>query len=71
MGISPGNNFGFESAPFKLPNEYIELMDGKDSDLFDYFKNLLVRAFIATKKYIDEIVYIIKIMQETHYPLPY
>jgi len=28
----------FESAPFKLSAEYVELMGGQDSDMFQYFK---------------------------------
>ena len=28
LGTSPGGNFGFEGAPFKLTDEWVELMDG-------------------------------------------
>ena len=38
---SPGK-LNFEVAPFKLTYEYIELMDGVDSELFQYFKALLI-----------------------------
>lgn len=37
-------------------------MDGKDSDLFRYFKNLLFKGFIELKKHIDCFLYIIKYM---------
>jgi len=32
---------GFESAPFKLTQEYVDLMDGIDSDKFENFKSLI------------------------------
>jgi phosphatidylinositol 4-kinase len=38
-------------------------MDGKNSDLFRYYKLLLERGFNVLKKYVDEIVNIILIMQ--------
>lgn len=37
LTLSPGG-MGFESAPFKLTKEYIQLMDGKNSDMFTYFR---------------------------------
>lgn len=36
----------FESAPFKLTNEYVELLGGTHSPLFRYFRYLLVRGFV-------------------------
>jgi len=38
-------------------------MNGKNSDLFRYFKLLLERGFNVLKKYVDEIVNIIQIIQ--------
>ena len=38
LGITPGN-LNFESVPFKLTKEYIDLMDGKDSEMFFFYKN--------------------------------
>jgi phosphatidylinositol 4-kinase len=43
--LSPGN-VSFESAPFKLTKEYVELMDGVNSDKFFYFKSLLAKGTI-------------------------
>ncbi len=41
LGTSPGG-VNFESAPFKLTQEYVELMKGKDSDYFGYFRSLMI-----------------------------
>lgn len=43
FNLTPGN-IGFESAPFKLTEEYVQLMGGVDSDMFFYFKCLLTRG---------------------------
>lgn len=41
---SPGG-INFESAPFKLTQEYVEIMDGKNSEKYKYFKSLIVEGF--------------------------
>lgn len=56
---SPGGNMNFESAPFKLTIEYVEIMGGKDSDMYRYFKNCLVRGFMELKKNVNSIVYFV------------
>ena len=39
LSNSPGGNINFESSPFKLTEEFIEVMGGeRDSDSFDYFQ---------------------------------
>lgn len=53
---------GFESAPFKFTQEYLEIIGGQDSDMFEYFKSLLIRGFIEVRKHLDELIDLIKIM---------
>ena len=36
FNANPGN-IGFESAPFKFTQEYLEAMGGFDSDTFKYY----------------------------------
>ena len=48
---------------FKI-KEFCELMGGKDSDFFEYFKNLMLRGFMELRKYVDEFIYILKAMLE-------
>lgn len=38
LGISPGGNIGFESAPFKLTHDFVELMGGARSLSFVKFR---------------------------------
>ncbi|EGR34193.1 phosphatidylinositol 4-kinase, putative [Ichthyophthirius multifiliis] len=63
FSISPGG-INFENAPFKLTKEYVQLMGGKNSDLFKYFKNIVFMGFQELQKYVDEIVFLVEIMME-------
>lgn len=51
LQTSPGG-VNFESAPFKLTYEYVELMKGKDSDFFGYFKTLMYKGMLTLRKYV-------------------
>lgn len=47
---SPGGDFGFEVAPFKLSTEMIEIMGGRpDAEPFKFFMELGVKAFLAIR----------------------
>eukprot|EP01083_Nonionella_stella_P095459 268039_1 len=62
---SPGGNIGFESAPFKLTEEFIEVMGGEEnSEMFDYFKILLIRGFLEARKHVRKFVLMSRIMLE-------
>lgn len=37
---------GFENAPFKLTQDYIEVLEGTESRYFEYFANLMYSGFI-------------------------
>ncbi|EAR89476.2 phosphatidylinositol 4-kinase (macronuclear) [Tetrahymena thermophila SB210] len=61
LSIAPGG-IKFETAHFKLTNEYVALMGGRNSDQFGYYKSLLVRAFIEIKKHVNTICNLVQIM---------
>ncbi|EGR28337.1 phosphatidylinositol 4-kinase, putative [Ichthyophthirius multifiliis] len=63
LSTSPGN-VKFETAHFKLINEYVQLMHGRDSEQFGYYKTLMVRGFMELKKHTKSFVNIIQIMME-------
>lgn len=63
LGLSPGN-IHFESAPFKLTQEYIDIMDGVDSGMFQYFKSLMVRGLIEIRNHRDEFCKVIEILAQ-------
>lgn len=61
LGISPGN-LNFESAPFKLTLEYLEIMDGDNSNMYKYFRELMIKGMIESKKHVESIVKMVEIM---------
>ena len=61
LGISPGN-VGFETAPFKMTKEYVNLLDGINSEMYKYFITILTKGFLEIRKYFDSFVKVIEIM---------
>lgn len=64
LSIAPGGSFAFENAPFKLTPDYLALMGGVNSSLFEYFKILLIQGFMALRKYVDDFCDIVEIMSK-------
>jgi phosphatidylinositol kinase/protein kinase (PI-3 family) len=62
LSTAPGGAFAFENAPFKLTQEYVTLMGGIGSSMYEYFKILLIQGFIALRKYVDDLCDIVDIM---------
>lgn len=63
LSNSPGS-VGFEAAPFKLTMEYVDLMDGTESELFKSFKKLCTDCFLALRKEGDQMVNLVELMQK-------
>jgi len=63
LSNSPGS-VGFELAPFKLPQEYIDVLGGVNSEKFTEFKTLLKKAFMAVRKHTENIVLLIDMMSK-------
>jgi len=62
LSSSPGN-LQFEKAPFKLPLEFVELMGGRDGDMFEiYFKSLIHCGFMAVRKHYKKILSLVELM---------
>uniref|UniRef100_A0A183JZ65 Phosphatidylinositol 4-kinase beta n=1 Tax=Schistosoma curassoni TaxID=6186 RepID=A0A183JZ65_9TREM len=55
LSSSPGKNLGFETSPFKLTLEQIDVIGGLNSDLFEYFKFLLLRGLLAARKHMEQV----------------
>eukprot|EP00934_Nitzschia_sp_Nitz4_P005564 Nitzschia sp. Nitz4//scaffold19_size178191//8780//11686//NITZ4_001953-RA/size178191-processed-gene-0.2-mRNA-1//1//CDS//3329540607//5554//frame0 len=67
---SPGKNTGFESAPFKLTREFVDVLDGPDSRLFRIFRMLCYRAFLALRRHCMEITLLIEMLKKGNEDLP-
>ena len=69
LSHSPGN-LNFEKAPFKLTSEFVELLDGFESDLFRNFQDLFWKGFIALRNNINYITSFIDIYMLSNSDLP-
>jgi len=71
LSNSPGG-VNFESAPFKLTRELLEIMDsdseGTSSKSFDYFKVLMIQGFIAIRKHADRLLELVSMMSDSGCP---
>jgi phosphatidylinositol 4-kinase B len=34
LGLAPGGKFSFEKPPFKLTREFVDVLDGRNSEVF-------------------------------------
>jgi phosphatidylinositol kinase/protein kinase (PI-3 family) len=67
---SPGKNAGFESAPFKLTRDFVELLDGPNSHLFRTFRDLCVKTFIALRRHCMELILLVEMVKNGNEELP-
>ena len=58
---SPGK-LQFETAPFKLTREMVDIMGGYESDLFAYYKVLMLQGFLALRQHSAEFVLLVNAM---------
>ncbi|CAM9118050.1 unnamed protein product [Phaeothamnion confervicola] len=70
LGQSPGRNFGFEKAPFKLTAEFVAVMGGPRSFAFQRFRNLCVRAFLEARRNREKIITLVEVAIEGTPSLP-
>jgi phosphatidylinositol 4-kinase len=62
---SPGS-INFETAPFKLTHEFLDVMGGEQSDMFSYFRLLFVRGFLEVRKHYKRIILLVEMMLPGH-----
>ncbi|KAL3528060.1 hypothetical protein ACH5RR_012716 [Cinchona calisaya] len=71
LSNSPGG-VNFESAPFKLTRELLEVMDsdaeGVPSEFFDYFKVLCIQGFLTCRKHAERIILLVEMVQDSGFP---
>lgn len=65
LSTSPGG-INFESSPFKLTKEYLEVIDsdieGTRSDAFDAYKALCIQGYFAVREHAERIVLLVQMM---------
>lgn len=64
LSASP-KNLGFETSPFKLTPEFVAVMGGLGSDMFEYYKILILQGLVAARKHMENILSIVEIMRSS------
>ncbi|KAF9177874.1 phosphatidylinositol-4- kinase [Haplosporangium sp. Z 767] len=69
LDISPGGNINFESSPFKLTAEMIQIMGTSIEDQgYRWFCELCIKAYLATRPYAEQICQMVALMLESGLP---
>ncbi|ESZ95466.1 phosphatidylinositol 3 [Sclerotinia borealis F-4128] len=61
LSNSPGS-VGFEAAPFKLTQDYVDVLGGVGSPAFDDYKKLCKQAFQALRRSADRLIDLVSMM---------
>ncbi len=64
LGLSPGGNFGFENAPFKLTADMVSIMGGTHSFAYQKFRILCVRAFLEARRQKEKLILLVEMLAE-------
>ena len=67
---SPGNDAGFESAPFKLTGDFVDLLGGPDSHTFRTFRELCIQSFLVLRRHWMEIILLVEMLKSGNEELP-
>lgn len=63
LSNSPGQ-LGFEMAPFKMTQDYIDILGGLESETYAEFRSLLRQSFWDMRRQADRIVMMVELMQK-------
>lgn len=63
LSNSPGGNMNFESAPFKLTEEFEQVLGGRHSRPFNKFRRYCVEGFLALSKKAEQIILMVEMMR--------
>ena len=56
-------SLGFENSQFKLTSDFVDVLGGVGSDMFEYYKLEMLKGLIAARKHCDKILSIVEVMQ--------
>ncbi|CEG79179.1 Putative Phosphatidylinositol 4-kinase stt4 [Rhizopus microsporus] len=66
--IAPGG-ITFESSPFKLTTEMVQLMGGSsEQQAFKHFSELVIKGYLACRPYADQIMHLVTLMLQSGLP---
>ncbi|CAF0942677.1 unnamed protein product [Adineta steineri] len=56
-------NLGFESSPFKITQQFVDIMVGIQNNMYGYYKILFLQGLLAARKHMYKLIPIVEIMQ--------
>ena len=59
---SPGKGINFENVPFKLTDEFVNVMDGAESTYFETFRRKLIDGFKAIQSKAEHLIWLVEMM---------
>jgi phosphatidylinositol 4-kinase len=62
LSNAPGKGMKFETAPFKLNQEMIDVLGGEDSTKFREFRQRMARGFMALQAKAEKIIILVEMM---------
>ena len=65
-----GQGLKFEKAPFKLTQEFIDVLGGEMSKKFKKFRRLMQKGFMALQEHADKIIVLVEMMMMGQGDLP-
>ena len=60
----------FEAVTFKLTQEYVDVMNGTNSKLFQKFRKLMIKGFLALREHAEEIISFVEMTMISGLDLP-
>ena len=62
LSNAPGKGLKFENAPFKLTNDFVEVLGGTDTKYFNDFRKSLWKGFLACINHYEKIITLVEMM---------
>ena len=66
LSNSPGKGLKFERVPFKLTNDFVDIMGGTNTKMFNSFRKLLWKGFVALVAHYEKILILVEMMYCGH-----
>lgn len=63
LSNAPGKGVKFEKAPFKLTDEWEDVLGGRRSNLFQKFRSTCVKGYVALKEKAEQIILMVEMMR--------
>ena len=63
LSNAPGKGVKFEKAPFKLTDEWEDVLGGRRSNLFQKFRRTCVKGYVALKEKAEQIILMVEMMR--------